>query len=107
MEGNSEKAYDSWSFVEKGFDQEHWYVQLSGGIYHGVVYKYEAIKLLPDDETLSFDYEIIDYLGDDPHGEPAFNEVAGEILGLVLDDAMKAGDFILGDKDGRTTNNIS
>jgi hypothetical protein len=103
----SEKSFNEWSFVEKGFDQEHWYIKLSGGIYHGVVYKYESIKLNETTESIDYDYEIIDYLGDDPHGEPGFNRASGEILRSILDDAMDKQDFIVGDKDGRAINNIS
>ena len=100
-----ENLYDSWSFVEKDLDQDQWYIKINGGKYHGVVYNYDAIKLLPDDESLSFDYDIIDFLDEDPYGHPEFNGVVGEILKLVLDDAMEANDYVIGKKDERNTDN--
>lgn len=103
-----EKDYDSWSFVEKDLDQEKWYIRLEGGKYHGVVYTYNSIKLIEEDESISFDYEVIDYLDEDPHGTPRFNACVGEILKLVLDDAMKTGDYIIGNKgESRSTDNSS
>jgi hypothetical protein len=93
-----EASFDKWSFVVSGFDQEHWYIQLTGGLYHGVVYKYEHIKLNVDNESIDFDYEIIDYLGDDPHGETTFNQAAGKILQSILEDALEHQDFVLGSK---------
>lgn len=103
----AEKDYDKWSFVEKDLDQEQWFIKLEGGLYHGVVYSYDAIKLNEDNESISFDYDVVDYLDEDPHGTPRFNECVGEILKLVLDDAMKAGDYVIGKKDERSTNNTS
>jgi len=97
-----ENLYDSWSFVEKDLDQDQWYIKIKGGKYHGVVYNYEKIKLLPDDEALTFDYDIIDFPMEDPYGKPEFNGVVGEILKLVLDDAMEAQDYVIGE---RNTNN--
>lgn len=94
-----EKAFDKWSFVEKDMDQDHWYVKLEGGKYHGVVYKYEAIKLNETTESINFDYEIEDYLDDDPHGHHDFNVAAGEILRSILDDAMEKEDYVVGSKD--------
>ncbi len=103
----TEKKYDSWSFVEKDMDQEHWFIKLEGGEYHGVVYKYEAITLNDETESINFDYEVVDWLDEDPHGTLEFNEVAGEVLKLVLDDAMKAGDYVIGNSDERSPNNSS
>jgi hypothetical protein len=101
-----EKLYDKWSFVEKDLDQEHWYIKLEGGLYHGVVYKYEAIKLNESTESVDFDYNVEDWVDEDPHGTPKFNKMVGEILKLVLDDAVKAGDYIIGDKsEQRSTDN--
>jgi hypothetical protein len=93
----SEKDYNNWSFVEKDFDQKHWYIRLEGGFYHGVVYKYESINLNDETESIDFDYEIIDWLDEDPHGETRFNRMAGDILQLVLKDAFEAEDYIIGD----------
>jgi hypothetical protein len=94
----TEAAFDKWSFVEKDIDQEHWFVRLTGGKYHGVVYKYESIKLNDTTQSIDFDYEVIDYLGDDPHGEVAFNKATGDILRSILDDAMDKNDYVLGCK---------
>lgn len=91
-----EKLYDSWSFVEKDLDQKHWFIKLEGGKYHGVVYKYESIKLNDSNESIDFDYEISDWLDEDPTGIHEFNMIAGEVLKLVLDDAFEAGDFVIG-----------
>jgi len=104
----AEKLYDKWSFVEKDLDQDQWYVKLTGGKYHGVVYNYNSIKANETTESIDFDYEVVDWLDDNPHGEPEFNQVAGDILQLVLKDAMEAGDYVLGDKDeSRSTDNTS
>jgi hypothetical protein len=98
-----ENLYDAWSFVEKDLDQDQWYVGLTGGKYDGVVYNYEDIKMLPDEETLTFDYTVIEFCDDDPEGKPEFNGVVGEILTLVLEDAIQAKDYVIGDK--RNTDN--
>jgi hypothetical protein len=103
----AEKDYDKWTFVEKDLDQDQWYIKLDGGLYHGVVYSYDGIKLNESDESISFDYEVVDYLDEDPHGTQRFNNCVGEILKLVLDDAMEAGDYVIGDKSGRSPNNPS
>lgn len=104
---NTEKDYYKWSFVEKDLDQDQWYIKLEGGFYSGVVYSYDSIKLNEDDESISFDYDVVDYLDDDPHGSIRFNKCIGEILKLVLEDAMKAGDYVIGDKDERSPDNSS
>jgi hypothetical protein len=90
--------YDTWSFVEKDIDQEHWFIRLKGGRYDGVVYRYTEIKLKPEIESISFDYEVTEHGEDNPHGDNDFNRLLGEILIQVLDDAMEAKDYILGDK---------
>ena len=98
-----ENLYESWSFVEKDLDQDQWYIRLVGGKYDGVVYTYDSIKLLPDDESLSFDYYVIEFYDDDPHGKPEFNRVVGDILKLVLEDAMKTKDYVIGERDTNDT----
>jgi len=42
----SEVPFNKWSFVDKNdLDNEHWYVRLEGGTFHGVIYRYMEIKL--------------------------------------------------------------
>ena len=77
---------------------EHWYVRLEGGKFHGVIYRYMEIKLNETTQSINFDYEVVDYPGDDPHGETEFNEAAGDILKSILDDAMAKQDYVLGKK---------
>lgn len=93
-----EVLFNKWSFVEKDLNQTDWFIKLTGGKFDGVVYKYEAIKLDPDNESINFDYEIEDYPNDDPHGTDEFNKAAGVILRSVLDDAFERQDYVLGDK---------
>jgi hypothetical protein len=95
----TEVSFKEWSFVEKGFDQEHWYVKLTGGRYHGVVFKYEHIRLNETTESIDYDYEVVDYMDDDPHGEDEFNNATGLILRSILDDAMEQQDFVVGAKE--------
>jgi len=95
----NEKAFNKWSFVEKDLDQDQWFIKLEGGLYHGVVYKYEKIALNETTESIDFDYEVIDYLDEDPHGEPTFNIAVGDILKSILDDAMDKNDYVIGSKD--------
>ena len=39
--------FDKWSFVDQqGRDDDHWYIRLDGGDFHGVIYRYESIKLM-------------------------------------------------------------
>ena len=99
MMKTKEKLYNKWSFVEKDIDQEHWFIKLEGGKYHGVVFKYSSIKLNETTESIDFDYEVTDWLDEDPTGVQEFNEMLGELLKLVLDDAFAAGDFVIGDKN--------
>ena len=56
------------------------------------------IKLNETTKSINFDYEIVDYPFDDPHGETEFNEAAGDILKSILDDAMAKQDYVLGKK---------
>ena len=35
---------------------------------------------------------------DNPHGDPKFNEAAGDILKSILDDAFEKQDYVLGPK---------
>jgi hypothetical protein len=90
--------YDKWSFVEKDSDQEHWFIKLSGGKYHGVVYKYDKIQLIDETESINFDYEVVDWLDNNPEGVNEFNELVGNILKHVLEDALKHDDYIVGEK---------
>ncbi|MBI33558.1 MAG: hypothetical protein CMD98_06800 [Gammaproteobacteria bacterium] len=99
VSNGSERPFVSWSFVERDLDQDQWYIRLDGGKYSGVVFNYTSIKLLPEDESMSFDYDVKDWLEEDPHGTPEFNKVVGNILKHVLDDAMDKQDFVLGERD--------
>ena len=98
-----EKLFDTWAFVEKDIDQEHWFIKLKGGKYNGIVYRYTNIKLIPDSESISFDYDIVEHYDNDPTGKVDFNIATGDILKAVLDDAFKEKDYVIGDK--RDTNN--
>ena len=87
-----------WSFVERDeLSEEQWAVQIKEGDYSGVVYSYSHVKLNPDNESIDFDYEVLDYHGyDDPTGEPSFNSITGDILQAVLKDAFEKGDYVIG-----------
>ena len=92
--------FRKWSFVDQlGRDDEHWYIRLEGGDFNGVIYRYESIKLNETNQSINFDYEIVDYPMDNPHGKLEFNQAAGDILKSILDDAMEKKDYILGPKD--------
>ncbi len=91
--------YDKWSFVEKDSDQEHWFIKLTGGKYHGVVYKYDKIQLIDETESINFDYEVVDWLDNNPEGMNEFNGLVGNILKHVLEDALKHDDYIVGAKE--------
>ena len=94
-----EVPFKKWTFVDKNdLDNEHLYVRLEGGKFHDVIYRYMEIKLNETTKSINFDYEIVDYPFDDPHGEPEFNEAAGDILKSILDDAMAKQDYVLGKK---------
>ena len=95
----SEVAFRKWSFVDKNdLDNEHWYVRLEGGTFHDVIYRYMDVKLNETTQSINFDYEIVDYPFEDPHGDTKFNEAAGDILKSILDDAMAKQDYVLGKK---------
>lgn len=99
MTVKKEVPFKKWTFVDKNdLDNEHWYIRLTGGKFHGVIYRYMEIKLNETTKSINFDYEIVDYPGDDPHGETEFNEAAGDILKSILDDAMAKQDYVLGKK---------
>ena len=103
MKSNSLKnkfiPFKKWSFVDKNdLDNEHWYVRLDGGEYHGVIYRYTDVKLNDTTKSINFDYEIVDYPMDDPHGDPKFNAALGDILKSILDDAFEKQDYVLGPK---------
>lgn len=89
-----------WSFVEKEEQDENWAIQIKEGKFQGVVFSYDGMKLDHENESINFDYEVLDYHGfEDPTGDPEFNAIAGDILKAVLDDAFTRGDYVLGDKD--------
>ena len=91
--------FRKWSFVDKlGIEDEHWYIRLDGGDFHGVTYRYESIKLNAETESINFDYEIVEYPMETPHGNPQFNEAVGAILQSILADSMEKQDFVLGPK---------
>ena len=95
----SEVPFNKWSFVDKNdLDNEHWYVRLEGGTFHDVIYRYMDVKLNETTQSINFDYEIVDYPFEDPHGDTKFNEAAGDILKSILDDAMAKQDYVLGKK---------
>ena len=80
-----EVPFEKWSFVDRNdLDTEHWYVRLEGGEYHDVIYRYMDVKLNDTTKSINFDYEIVDYPMETPHGHPQFNEAAGNILQSIL-----------------------
>jgi len=88
-----------WSFVEKNEQDENWAIQIKEGKFQGVVFSYDAMKLDHENESINFDYEVLDYHGfEDPTGDPEFNVLAGDILKVVLDDAFTRGDYVIGEK---------
>ena len=94
-----EVPFKKWTFVDKNdLDNEHWYVRLEGGTFHDVIYSYMDVKLNETTQSINFDYEIVDYPFEDPHGDTKFNEAAGDILKSILDDAMAKQDYVLGKK---------
>ena len=99
MTVKKEVPFKKWTFVDKNdLDNEHWYVRLEGGIFHDVIYRYMDVKLNETTQSINFDYEIVDYPFEDPHGDTKFNEAAGDILKSILDDAMAKQDYVLGKK---------
>jgi len=91
--------FNKWSFVDQhGRDDQHWYVRLEGGEYHGVIYRYLDVKLNDTTKSINFDYEVVDYPMDDPHGDVKFNAALGDILKSILDDAFEKQDYVLGPK---------
>ena len=94
-----EVPFKKWTFVDKNdLDNERWYVRLEGGTFHDVIYRYMDVKLNETTQSINFDYEIVDYPFEDPHGDTKFNEAAGDILKSILDDAMAKQDYVLGKK---------
>ena len=94
-----EVPFNKWTLVDKNdLDNEHWYVRLEGGTFHNVIYRYMDVKLNETTQSINFDYEIVDYPFEDPHGDTKFNEAAGDILKSILDDAMAKQDYVLGKK---------
>ena len=77
---------------------DHWYIRLTGGEYDEVIYRYLNVKLNETTKSINFDYEIVEYPMDNPHGNPEFNEAVGDILKSILDDAFEKQDYILGPK---------
>jgi hypothetical protein len=110
----TKKLYDKWEFVyltdeagEAITDDDQWYVELFGGKYDKVVYSYTNVVMNEENREIKFNYELHRCIDDDPHGTDEFNDVVGEILNLILEDAFEAGDFKMGDNDERITNNPS
>jgi hypothetical protein len=94
------KPFDKWSFVDRNdLDTEHWYVRLEGGEYHNVIFRYMDVKLNETTESINFDYEVIEYPGENPHGTVQFNTALGDILKSILDDTMTKQDYVLGPKE--------
>lgn len=92
--------FEKWSFVDQhGRDDDHWYIRIEGGEYHDVIYRYMDVKLNDTTKSINFDYEVVDYSNDNPHGDPKFNEALGDILKSILDDTMEKQDYVLGPKD--------
>mgnify|MGYP000922954079 FL=1 len=89
--------FNRWSFVDRNdLDTDHWYIRLEGGEYHDVIYRYMDVKLNDTTKSINFDYEIVEYLMETPHGNPQFNEAVGAILQSILADSMEKQDFVLG-----------
>ena len=87
-------------FVDRNdLDTEHWYIRLEGGEYHDVIYRYMDVKLNDTTKSINFDYEIVEFPMETPHGDPQFNEAAGNILQSILADTMEKQDFVLGAKN--------
>jgi hypothetical protein len=101
MTVKKEIPFKKWTFVDKqDLDTDHWYIRLDGGLYHNVIFRFMKVSLNMDAKSIDFDYEVVDYPSmDDPHGEPAFTEMAGDILKSILDDAMDKQDYIIGPKN--------
>jgi len=95
-----EVPFKKWSFVDQhGRDDQHWYVRLEGGEFHDVIYRYMDVKLNESTQSINFDYEVVDYSREDPHGDTRFNAALGNILKSILDDAMEKQDYVLGPKE--------
>ena len=90
--------FEKWSFVDKNdLDTDHWYVRLTGGEYHGVIFRFLEIKLNMDAQSINFDYEVVDYpMEKTPHGDELFTAAAGEILKSIMDDATLDQDYKIG-----------
>ena len=87
--------FEKWSFVDKNdLDTEHWYIRLEGGEYHDVIYRYMDVKLNDTTKSINFDYEVVDYPSENPHGDMQFNEALGNILKSILDDTIKKQDYV-------------
>ena len=92
--------FRKWSFVDQhGRDDDHWYVRLDGGECHGVIYRYMDVKLNDTTKSINFDYEVVEYPMDNPHGVPEFNQALGDILKSILDDTFEKQDYVLGPKN--------
>jgi hypothetical protein len=96
-----EVPFNKWSFVDRNdLDTQHWYIRLTGGKYHDVIYRYLKISLNMDAQSINFDYEVIEYpTTDNPHGEPQFTDAVGDILKSILDDATLQQDYVIGPKE--------
>jgi len=92
--------FEKWSFVDQhGRDDSHWYIRLAGGEYHDVIYRYLDVKLNDTTKSINFDYEVVSYPTDNPHGDARFNDALGDILRSILADTMEKQDFVLGPKE--------
>ena len=90
-----EVPFEKWSFVDRNdLDTEHWYVRLEGGEYREVIYRYTDVKLNETTQSINFDYEVIEYPGENPHGNLNFNIALGDILKSILDDARNTNHSI-------------
>lgn len=92
------RKYDGFSFVEQDNDDEHWNVRVKGGDYDSTVLRFENVKLDMENEMINFDYSILDFKDQNPHGDDEFNQIAGSILFDILQDAFDKGDYVIGDK---------
>ena len=90
--------FNKWTFVDQhGRDDNHWYIRLEGGVYHDVIYRYMKVSLNMDEESINFDYEVVDYpMENTPHGDELFTAAAGEILKSIMDDATLDQDYKIG-----------
>ena len=108
MSKSNNLQFEKWSFVDQhGRDDQHWYIRLEGGEFNNVIYRYMDVKLNDTTQSIGFDYEVVDYPLETPHGKESFNEALGEILKSILDDTLKQQDYVLGPKSIGEENDVS